>query len=117
MDVTGSRIDLFSSLVSKEDQQHQKQDKQMMAHISEKLQRPSWLKGNNSVHSSLVASEAHKDDFGADKENADPRRPFKNIFNYSDQVSFRKLLIPIIWATGIYCPYPPSMITRFLTIK
>ena len=54
MDVTGSRIDLFSSLVSKEDQQqHQKQDKQMMAHISEKLQRPSWLKGNNSVRSGL----------------------------------------------------------------
>ena len=109
MDVTGSCIDLFSSLVSKEDQQqHQKQDKQMMAHISEKLQRPSWLKGNNSVHSSLVASEAHKDDFGADKENADPRRPFKNIFNYSDQVSFKKLLT-FSWVTCIYYAPIPTL--------
>ena len=80
MDVTGSRIDQFSSLVSKEDRQKQPEcDKQMMVQCNEKLQRPSWLKSNSN--SSWAVPKTEKNYYGVDKENADPRQPCKNIFN------------------------------------
>ena len=86
MDVTGSRIDQFSSLVSNEDQQkHPECDKQMMVQCNENFQRPSWLKGNSNSSKWVIPNMA-KDYSGANTENTDPRQPCKNIFNTTNQV-------------------------------
>ena len=86
MDIPGSRIDQFSTLVSKEDRQkHPECDKQMMVQCNEKFQQPSWLKGNSNS-SSWAVPKMEKEYCGVNKENADPRQPCKNIFNTTNQV-------------------------------
>jgi len=85
MDVTGSRLDQMKMLVSKEDQHKNSQcDKQMKVQCNENYQRPSWLKGNTKS-SSWPTPKVEKEYSCADKENVDPRVPFKNIYNNQNQ--------------------------------
>ena len=86
MDVTGSRLDQMKMLVSKEDQHKNSQcDKQMKVQCNENYQRPSWLKGNTKS-SSWPTPKVEKENSCVDKENVDPRVPFKNIYNNQNQV-------------------------------
>jgi len=94
MDVTGSRKDQIPTLVSNEDQQKlSKCDKQMMVQCNENFQRPSWLKGNTKA-SSWPVPKTERDYSCTDKENLDPRQPFKNIFNTQNQFRQRQSSSP-----------------------
>ena len=99
MDVTGSRLDQIKMLVSKENQHKNSQcDKQMKVQCNENYQGPSWLNGNTKS-SSWPIPKTEKDYSCADKENADPRQPCKNIFNKQNQVI---LLQALALDKGIY---------------
>ena len=100
MDVTGSRINFLSSLVSSKEDQQQEQnvesitEKQIMVSSAlkksdMKIQRPpSWLNSNVVCSGFPSRSSSSTNNSNCeDKENADPRWPFKNVSNILEQVN------------------------------
>ena len=131
MDVTGSRKNFLSSLVSsKEDQQHEQNiesitEKQMMVSSAlkksdMKIQRPpSWLNCSVVCSGFPPRNSSTSDNSNCeDKENADPRWPFKNVSNILEQVNSISLLsnTTILSAQCLTNKFPKCNVLYFVTV-